>query len=78
VAVADAGQIAGTLRAWIAEKERSGRVAPPPESARIGLSRQEQFERVDVLLRSIVDGKAGDATPAMLRADPATVEGLRQ
>jgi len=78
VALADPGQIAAALRRWIAEKERIGMVASPPASARIGLSRQEQFERVDALLRNVVDGKAGDAALAAPRADPAAVEGVRR
>jgi glycosyltransferase involved in cell wall biosynthesis len=77
VAVADAQQIAVALRRWIAEKERDGQVAAPPESARIGLSRREQFEHVDALLRNVVGGNAGDPLRTALRVDPA-VEGIRR
>lgn len=78
VAVADAEHIADALRAWIAQKDRSGSVAAPPDSARVGLSRREQFERVDALLRKLGGGAAGDATPTSVGVDSAVAESVRR
>jgi glycosyltransferase involved in cell wall biosynthesis len=46
----DAGAIAAALRAWLAQK-RAGGVAAPPEDARAGLSRRDQFNRLRDFLR---------------------------
>ena len=78
VAVADAEHIADALRAWIAQKDRSGSVAAPPDSARVGLSRREQFERVDALLRKLGGGAAGDATPTSVGVDSAVAVSVRR
>jgi hypothetical protein len=53
VAARDPQTIASALREWLAEKRASGRVAPPPPSAKAGLSRQEQFARVSTLLTAV-------------------------
>ena len=42
--------IAVALRRWIEEKRASGRVAGPPSEAKIGLTRDEQFEKANNLL----------------------------
>jgi glycosyltransferase involved in cell wall biosynthesis len=54
VAAADARDIAGALRQWLAEKRATGRVASPPSSAKRGLSRQDQFAGIAVLLADVV------------------------
>ena len=80
VATADAECIADALRGWIAQKDQSGNVTAPPASARTGLSRREQFEQVDALLRDLVGGAAGDATrtATSIGVDSAVVESVRR
>ncbi len=46
----DTGAIAAALRAWLAQK-RTGAVAAPPDDARAGLSRRDQFNRLRDFLR---------------------------
>ena len=57
-AARDPQAIASALRRWIGEKRATGRVMPPPTSAKSGLSRQEQFARVSELLTQVVHGSA--------------------
>jgi len=57
VVATDSSAIASALRGWLEEKRSAGRVAGPPEDAKTGLSRQEQFAVVDDLLHQIVDGE---------------------
>ncbi|HZV26985.1 MAG TPA: hypothetical protein VFG00_11920, partial [Acidothermaceae bacterium] len=53
VAAADPLAIAIALRQWIDEKREAGQVAALPESTKAGLSRDEQFARVDDLLHDL-------------------------
>jgi glycosyltransferase involved in cell wall biosynthesis len=63
VATHDTDAIVTALRIWLAEKRGGGSVAPPPMSSRTGLSRREQFTRVDDLLRRLIaQGTAGALT----------------
>ena len=56
----DPKAIAGQLRAWLEVKRRTGSVPPLPEVARAGVSRDEQFEKLDQLLSGVVaSGPAG-------------------
>jgi hypothetical protein len=62
VATADCEVIASTLRGWLEEKRLNGQVAGPPETAKRGLSRDEQFKSVDDLLRRVCKAtRAGNA-----------------
>jgi glycosyltransferase involved in cell wall biosynthesis len=56
VVAADPHAIASSLRLWIAEKRSTGYLAGPPDSAKTGMSRHEQFALIDELLHSLVDG----------------------
>jgi glycosyltransferase involved in cell wall biosynthesis len=56
VVATDSSAIAVALRGWLKEKRSAGCVAGPPERAKTGLSRQEQFAVVDHLLHQIVEG----------------------
>jgi len=47
----DVPSIVAALRDWLAQKDAGG-IAPPPPSARAGLSRQEQFSRLRDFLRA--------------------------
>jgi glycosyltransferase involved in cell wall biosynthesis len=59
----DPAQIAAQLEAWLAEKDRLGRVAALPAAARDGLSRTIQFEALEkfLLARSAEAGRRGRA-----------------
>jgi len=48
----DPGRIAAQLRVWAEAKKATGRLASVPESARAGLSREEQFGRLVRFLES--------------------------
>ncbi len=50
----DPRAIASQLRQWLAEKEQFGRVRALPTSAREGLSRTIQYEKLEVFLHEIV------------------------
>jgi hypothetical protein len=54
VAVSTPEAIAAHLRQWLNEKRQNGYVSGPPESAKSGLSRDEQFARIDDLLHQLV------------------------
>jgi len=54
VAASDPLAIETALRRWIEEKRATGRVAGPSARAKSGLSRTEQFCRVDELLHELV------------------------
>ena len=59
-AVADEpAEIAARLREWIAEKRRTGTIAPPPPAASAGFSRQEQTARLEQFLQRVVPASAG-------------------
>lgn len=49
----DSGVIAAQLDRWLAEKQSSGQVAPLPASARDGLSRNDQFAKLESFLADI-------------------------
>ena len=60
--------IARQLRAWLEVKRRTGSVPPLPEAARTGVSRDEQFQKLERLLTSVVEsGPAGSAGPPRQR-----------
>jgi glycosyltransferase involved in cell wall biosynthesis len=54
VAASHPAAITAALRTWIDQKRTTGRIVAPPESAKAGLSRREQFTCVDALLRRTV------------------------
>ncbi len=49
----DPAAIALQLRAWVAEKRRTGSVVSPPESSIAGLSRGEQFARLEEFITRV-------------------------
>lgn len=51
-------RLAERLREWIAEKERTGIPATPPEAA-VGFSREEQSRRLEGFLQRVLAGVAG-------------------
>jgi hypothetical protein len=55
VVASEPGAVAAVLREWLAEKRATGRIAAPPKAAKAGLSREEQFSKVDDLLHQLVD-----------------------
>ncbi len=46
----DSNTIARQLEAWCEEKRKTGHIAPPPETARAGFSRDQQFEELEGFL----------------------------
>jgi glycosyltransferase involved in cell wall biosynthesis len=50
----DTDVIAGALEKWLDEKARTGRVAPLPIEAREGLSRTDQFRKLEKFLQTVV------------------------
>lgn len=50
----DPGLIARQLLLWSAEKKKTGTIADSPPAARAGLSRSEQFARLDQFLAAVV------------------------
>ncbi len=56
--------IARQLEAWRDEKRDTGRIAPPPETARAGFSREAQFERLVGFLLERLDGCEDSNIPA--------------
>lgn len=59
----DPEEIASALREWIAEKQRTGKIQGPPAEAKAGLSRQEQFSRINALLADVVGSRLKTPTP---------------
>jgi glycosyltransferase involved in cell wall biosynthesis len=55
----DPGVIASQLRAWIDEKRRTGAISATPESASVGLSREEQLDKVNTFIGTVAAGGAG-------------------
>lgn len=51
--------IAQHLQTWLAQKRAAGKISLLPMSVREGLSRPEQFEKVDAFLRQTVDDASG-------------------
>jgi glycosyltransferase involved in cell wall biosynthesis len=70
VVASDPKAIADALRKWLAEKRATGAIAAAPAEAKAGLSREEQFSKVDVLLKQLVEKHAESRlpTPAPLSA----------
>ena len=52
-------QIAEQLKDWIAAKRQFGRVPAPPEEARAGFARVEQFQKLEAFLLSLLDRESG-------------------
>jgi hypothetical protein len=55
IVVNDPGIIAQHLKSWLAEKQAQGKIDLLPMDARKGLSRPEQFEKVETLLKRVAD-----------------------
>jgi glycosyltransferase involved in cell wall biosynthesis len=62
----DPEAMAGHLRAWVDEKRRTGMVAPPPPDSVTGLSRTEQFDKLEGFI-------AGIRKPELYRAPNVVV-----
>lgn len=62
----DPARIAERLRQWIAEKRETGEIPDTPPEARAGLSRPEQYARLERFLLGI----AGEAEPSPAPAQP--------
>jgi glycosyltransferase involved in cell wall biosynthesis len=68
----DPPAIAAQLRRWLDEKDKLGRVTPLSPSAREGLSRTIQYEKLERFLLTILERRgAGNSTPA----DDSVLEG---
>lgn len=70
----DPQTIAGMLRAWLDEKEAHGWIADPPDEARVGLSRDEQFANVHGLLEDMRAGQQvrRNSVPPLVRSSRAS------
>ena len=73
VVASESEAIAEALRAWLEEKRTTRAVAAVPKHARAGLSREEQFSKVDSLLTELVETHArsqpSTAAPALTSAN---------
>jgi hypothetical protein len=74
----DAAALAEQLRAWVAQKRSTGVVADLDDSAHSGLSRIEQFEKLETFLREVVDSQTPSKSAkrrqnAMLPVDGSTL-----
>jgi glycosyltransferase involved in cell wall biosynthesis len=67
VVASEPDAIAEALRAWLEEKRATRGVAPVSSEAKAGLSREEQFGKLDNLLKDLVEGHAGPR-PSMASA----------
>ena len=71
VVASEPNAIAKVLSGWLGEKRATGRIAAPPHEAKAGLSREEQFCKVDDLLHELVHrhtGSPSSTTAAVLGA----------
>jgi glycosyltransferase involved in cell wall biosynthesis len=57
----DTAEIAAALRGWLDEKARNGHIAPLPLAARNGLSRTDQFRKLEDFLHGVVAAKRSGA-----------------
>jgi glycosyltransferase involved in cell wall biosynthesis len=64
VVASDPEAIAGALRRWSDEKRATGAIVAAPREGKVGLSRDEQFDKVDDLLRQLVEKRAESRLPS--------------
>jgi glycosyltransferase involved in cell wall biosynthesis len=67
----DPDAIALHLRAWLTTKSATGAVPPLPDSARAGFARDEQWQKLETFLGSLIRPSPGAAEPAPDAVDTA-------